>query len=374
MESVIHLLSELVAIPSMNPMGRTKIGDEYSEKAIAEHIAQLLKAHAIDTQVIEVLPGRPNVIGRIDVKAPQTLLLEAHLDTVHADAMSIAPFDPVIRDGKLFGRGACDTKGAIAALLQAVIDVLAINGQFKYNLVLLFVCDEEYRFSGAMAACDQLQADFGIVGEPTQLSIVRAHKGVTRWKIHTTGIAAHSAYPERGSNAIYAMANVVKRIEEYAQRLHMRRPHPLLGSPTISVGVIEGGEAVNIVPDRCSIEIDRRTVPGETTGDVFEAALAGLQGLPDWHADLPYLSVAGMELAEEAGIVRLLSEPIRRVTGSVSLETAHYATDAGFYNNFGIPSVVFGPGNIAQAHTTDEHISLDQVEQAKEIIKGLITV
>jgi acetylornithine deacetylase len=168
-----------------------------------------------------------------------------------------------------------------------VVDVLESGRKPRYNVVLLFVSDEEYLFSGAQHAVRSgLKADFGIVGEPTRLSIVRAHKGVTRWKAVSKGHAAHSAYPEQGRNAIYAMSKVVVRLEEYAARLAKRKQHPRLGSPTFSVGVIEGGQAVNVVPDRCWIEVDRRTLPGETTESVVEDARASLQGLPDWEFDL----------------------------------------------------------------------------------------
>jgi acetylornithine deacetylase len=373
MEPVVKLLADLVAIPSMNPMGRTRSGREYSEQTLAEFLAGFLKKSGIDVQLQQVAPGRPNVLAYVDARASKTILLEAHLDTVHADNMAVEPFDPVIRDEKLYGRGSCDTKGSMACFLQAVLNVLA-RGSLKQNVVLLFVSDEEYRFTGAKyAAAQGLKADAGIAGEPTQLRIVRAHKGVTRWKAATRGVAAHSAYPERGKNAIYTMARLISRLEEYAATLLQQSPHAGLGTPTLSIGVVEGGQAVNVVPDQCWIEIDRRSLPGETAGSILDPIRSLLHDLPDWEFQEPYLSVAGMDVPENAAVVQKLSASVKEVLGESIIESAQYATDAGIYAAAGIPTVVFGPGNIAQAHTDSEYIELKQLQQAVHIVERFLT-
>jgi acetylornithine deacetylase/succinyl-diaminopimelate desuccinylase family protein len=374
MDPVVSLLSDLVAIPSMNPMGRGRTGPEYSEQSIADFVRAFLTKNAIDSEMQQVLPGRPNILGHVDANASQTLLLEAHLDTVHADSMTIEPFTPVVRNGQLFGRGSCDTKGSMAAFLQAVIHVLKTPGRLRYNILLLFVSDEEYRFMGAQHAVKKgLKADFGIAGEPTQLKIVRSHKGVTRWKMVTKGVAAHSAYPERGRNAIYAMSNIINRLDKYAAELYAGPRHPVLGAPSLSVGVIEGGQAVNVVPDRCSIEVDRRTLPDETMQSVIGPIQTLLRDLPDWEMKEPHLSIAGMEVAENAPALKALARSIKAVQGDVTVEGAQYATDAGIYNAVGIPTVVFGPGDINQAHTESEFIDLHQLDQAVAIIERLLT-
>ena len=374
MDSVVSLLSDLVAIPSMNPMGRGRTGAEYTEQALAEFVYAFLTRNGIDSELQQGLPGRPNVLGHIDANASQTIMLEAHLDTVHADSMTIEPFTPVVRNGQLFGRGSCDTKGSMAAFLQAVIQAKKTPERLRYNILLLFVSDEEYRFTGAQHAVKKgLKADFGIAGEPTQLKIVRSHKGVTRWKMVTKGIAAHSAYPERGKNAIYAMSKIINRLDKYAAELYSGPRHPLLGAPSLSVGVIEGGQAVNVVPDRCSIEVDRRTLPDETMQSVVGPIQALLQDLPDWDMKEPHLSVAGMEVSEHAPALEALAGSIEAVQGDVTVEGAQYATDAGIYNAVGIPTVVFGPGDIAQAHTESEFIDLHQLNQAVVIIERLLT-
>lgn len=371
MDPVTTLLSDLVAIPSMNPMGRSVEGDGYSEGALADFVSDYLRKSSVDVEVYEVSAGRPNVEGYVDAGSKETLLLEAHLDTVHADEMSIDPFKPVVRDGKLYGRGACDTKGSIAAFVHAVRSLLDDNKRLTRNIRFLFVSDEEYRFSGAGAAVQRgLQASFGIAGEPTNCSIIRAHKGVTRWRMTAKGIAAHSAYPERGRNAIYRMAEVIRRMEEYANELVRQKAHPILGTATLSVGVIEGGQAVNVVPDFCWVEVDRRSLPGETTDSVLLPVKQRLSDFADVEISAPHIAVEGMEVSETAPVVRLLSAAIG---ANAIVSTAPYATDAGIYNRAGIPTVVFGPGDIAQAHTDSEWIGMDQLNQAVHIIQKLVT-
>jgi succinyl-diaminopimelate desuccinylase len=372
-DPVVQLLAGLVRIPSVNPMGRGVSGAEFGEAPLARHVVSLLERHGIDARLTDVTPGRPNVLATVDAGARETIMLEAHLDTVHADGMSVDPFGAEIRDGKLYGRGSCDTKGSLAAFLQAMIEVVKGPAPLRYNIVFLATADEEYQFTGARHAMRSgLKADFGIAGEPTSLKIIRAHKGVVRWKLCTTGTAAHAAYPSRGENAIYRMGHVLTRLEAYARGLSAGPAHPLLGTPSLSVGVIEGGQAVNIVPDRCRIEIDRRTLPHEDPEAVVAGAAACLQGIEGWELLPPHLVAGGMEVPENAPVVRELSGAIRAAVGPVIVEGAYYATDAGTFNAGGIPTVVFGPGDIALAHTATEHIPLAEVRQATDIIRTLL--
>jgi len=372
-DPLVRLLADLVAIPSVNPMGRSVAGAGYTESAIADFVLSRLKRHGLDVRVDEVAPGRPNVTALLDAGARQTMLLEAHLDTVHTGTMTVPPFDPVVRGGRLYGRGSCDTKGSLAAFMHALCSLADRKRKPRWNVLLLAAVDEEYGFTGSsFAVAHGLKAEFGIVGEPTCCAIVRAHKGVTRWRAVTRGVAAHSAYPERGENAIFAMGAVLSRLEQYAGALRRVAPHNLLGAPSLSAGVIEGGEAVNIVPARCTVELDRRTLPGESTDRVLEGARKALDGLGGWSFDEPHLSVAGMEVSEEAPAVRLLAGAITAAGGDVRVEGAQYATDAGVLNAGGIPSVVFGPGDIAQAHTSEEWIDLGSLALAASAIRQLI--
>ncbi len=368
------LLADLVAIPSMNPMGRSLTGAQYSEKAVATYVAEYLRRSSVDVLIDEVEPGRPNVVGRIDVGAPTTVMLEAHLDTVHADAMDFPAFTPEVRGGKLYGRGSCDTKGSLAAFLWAATSLLSKPRSFRYNVILAAVVDEEYRFHGARRLVEQgVKAGWAIVGEPTQLRIVRAHMGVTRWRIVTRGKAAHSAYPEMGENAIYTMAQVLQRLECHADNLRESAPHPILGPPSLSVGVIEGGQTVNTVPQSCWIDVDRRTLPGETSGSIVAQVRCLLAEVSGAVLEPPYLEVGGMEVGETAPVVCHLADAIRREGIDAMIEGARSATDAGIYQSAGIPAVVFGPGDIAQAHTAAEYLDLAQLESAVAIIRHLLT-
>jgi acetylornithine deacetylase/succinyl-diaminopimelate desuccinylase family protein len=369
MEPLVQLLAEMVSIPSMNPMGRPRSGTDYTEQRLAEFVAEYLRRAGLDVQLQEVAPNRPNVLATMFRGARTTMLLEAHLDTVHADNMAIPPFTPEIRNDALYGRGSCDTKGSLAACMFAAAALAQQGKKLRHNLILAAAADEEYRFSGARHLVNAgLRADFGIVGEPTQLHIVRAHKGVMRWRTRARGLAAHSAYPERGENAIYRMAHALIRLEEYARTLPGAVIHPLLGSATLSVGVIEGGEAVNIVPESCTIEVDRRILPGETPQDVLEPVRLLLEDLEGVTLEEPHIVAPGMEVPAESPLITMLASAIRAVTGDAVVETANYATDAGVYSGAGIPSVVFGPGDISFAHTAVENIPLAQLRQAADII------
>ena len=374
MEPVIRLLADLVRIPSMNPMGRARSGEEYAEESLALFVAGYLQRRGISAELQEVSPHRLNVVAHVDASAERTVLLEAHLDTVHADGMAFPPFEANIVNGRLQGRGACDTKGSLAVFMDALCSLVAEGTKLRYNVLLAAVADEEYQFTGAQTAVARgLCADFGVCGEPTRLHIIRAHKGVTRWRIRTSGRAAHSAYPERGKNAIYTMGHVLTALEQHARELTQRHPHAVLGAPTMSVGVIEGGQAVNIVPENCWIEIDRRTLPGERREDILGDVRSALKDIGDWSMDAPHLEAAGMEVPEAGEDVNRLRTAIASSVGAAVVESAQYATDAGMYCAAGIPCVVFGPGDIADAHTDAESIDLKELLTAREIIRRFLT-
>jgi acetylornithine deacetylase len=231
--------------------------------------------------------------------------------------------------------------------------------------------DEEHTALGVHRLAQTLKADMAVVAEPTQLQIVHAHKGICRWHLTTLGRSFHSSAPEQGVNAIYRMGRILGAIEKYAEKLRASRSDPLLGPPTISVGRIEGGTSVNTVPDRCRIEIDRRILPGEQPLETPGQLIAFLR---EEGIDLPFecsepwahkdaLSPKG---AEE--LTARLGSAIDAVTGSHRVMAVPYGTDASALAEAGIPSVVFGPGDIAKAHTCDESVDLAEVERASEIL------
>src|SRR3954470_23279619 len=260
-----RLLQDLVRLPSVNPMGRAVTGDVYFEHRVTAYLERFFIDLGAPYQRTPVAPLRDNIVARFESPgAATTLLFEVHQDTVPVDGMTIDPFAGEVRDGKLYGRGACDVKGGMTAMLAAFARLVREKPAGAANVLLACTVDEEHTFLGVQELMKEgVRADFAVVAEPTRLQIVDAHKGVVRWKVRTEGRACHSSRPDQGVNAIYRMGHVLPVIERYADRLMKSAPHARLGPPTLSIGRIDGGVSVNTVPDACVIEIDRRLLPGE---------------------------------------------------------------------------------------------------------------
>ncbi|HEU5122994.1 MAG TPA: M20/M25/M40 family metallo-hydrolase [Verrucomicrobiae bacterium] len=361
------LLKELIALPSVNPAFLPSDDPRAGEKNIAEFLASVAARSGLDIDFQKVLPNRSNLIVRLApcAKPKKTILLAPHLDTVGAEASG---FNPVRKGTLLHGRGACDTKGSIAAMLLALCDLAKSKRRPRETeIVFAGLIDEENAQAGSRALANSgFKADLAIVGEPTRLQIVTAHKGSLWLRLETRGKAAHGARPELGKNAVHAMARVVDALEtDYAAELKTRR-HPLLGSGTINVGTIRGGTQPNIVPAHCSIRVDRRTLPGETESAVRREILEFLKqrGLKPSFANEKVAPCLPMETDWRNPLVRqfLRSNGQRKPVG------VDYFCDAAVLAEAGIPSVVFGPGDIAQAHTADEWISLASVERAQRML------
>jgi acetylornithine deacetylase len=392
-------LSELVAIPSVNPMGRATSGPEFFEHRLTDYLESLFSRLAIPAQRQPVAPLRDNIIARLDGEVPPErggpiLLFEVHQDTVPVDGMTIEPWTPVVRDGRIYGRGACDVKGGMAAMLAAVARLAHERPKNRPTIVLACTVNEEHGFTGASALCrlwqrDGLAAvspalfprppDAAIVAEPTRLDVVVAHKGVVRWRCHAHGRAAHSSRPEAGDNAIYRMARIVSALERYHREVLARAPtHPLCGRPTLSVGTISGGISVNTVPDLATIEIDRRLVPGEAPETAYRQVIDYLASTTDDPTatrpithERPFIQNFGLPDAANRDLAERLSAAAKSVSGKSSQIGVPFGTDAAAIARAGVPSVVFGPGSIEQAHTSDEWVSLAEVEQAAEILYRL---
>ncbi len=374
MESVIRLLRELIAIPSVNPC----FDDGTGEVALADFLETYARNAGLEVQRQPVLEGRDNLLIRVQGRGSETILLEAHMDTVTAKGMTIPPFDPQLRDDKVFGRGACDTKASLAAMLQAMVEV-ARQGSPPKTVWLAAVVDEENAFQGVQhLLASGFRADYGIVGEPTELQLVIAHKGTVRGTIATRGVGAHSSQPEQGVNAILNMAKVLISLERYDTELRVR-PHPLVGSPTLTVTVISGGRGLNLVPDFCQIGIDRRTLPDEDPLTAWDEVRQFLQSQPEL-LDLtleiaqPTLEHWGMEVSADSLPVQQLKTACQKVGLTPQLKGVHYTTDASELVRCDIPAVVFGPGNIDQAHTAEEWVKIEQVVTAQKIFEALITI
>jgi acetylornithine deacetylase len=374
-----RLLRDLVALPSVNPMGRDLPPEIIYEHRVTAYLEDFFKGLGVAWERQKVAEQRENIIARFQNSgAKRTIAFEAHQDTVPIDQMTIEPFGARIEGDRLYGRGACDIKGGMAAMLVAFARVAREKPRAAANLTMACAVDEEFTFLGVLELMKRgLQADLAVVAEPTDLNIVNSHKGVMRWHLGTTGRSCHSSRPERGINALYRMGRVLTAIERYAAKLCAGKADPVLGPATMSVGRIEGGTSVNTVPDLCKIEIDRRLLPGE---DPHAAPGQLLEFLEQEGIDFPVISdppwmskgALGPELSGE--LVELLGRAIDSVKGQHKVEAVPYGTDASTIAEGGIPAVVFGPGDIARAHTCDEWVPLSEVEQASEILYQLACV
>ena len=368
-QEAIELLTDLVRTPSVSP----EIPGGTGEAAMAAKVAAYAESCGAEVVYQEALPGRPNVVGTLeaDPGAP-VLMLEAHMDTVALGAMTRGHEPWLDATGLLHGRGACDTKGSLAAMLLTLRRVSRESVR-PCTLVLAATVDEEAGSTGAdTLAASSVTADGAIVGEPTSLDIVRAHRGGRFWKISTAGISAHSSRPDLGDNAIYHMADVIRVLrEEFTRRLVGRR-HPLCGDSTFSAGRIRAGTSFNVVPDHCELIFDRRFLPTERLEDV-DAELDEVLGIarerfPGLQVEaVPEVVAGSLDTPEDAGVVRALIAACEAVTGRAAIAGAPYGSDAASLAAVGIPSVLCGPGDIAVAHSQDEWVPIAEVVQASEV-------
>lgn len=374
MATVIDTLADMVRINSVNPA----YGDGGTEENLAPLVRQFFASRGIETFDQEVFPGRFNVVARLPGKTSRKLVLEAHMDTVSIKGMSIPPFDPTIRDGRMYGRGAVDDKAGLAAMMHAVASLKEDGIIPECEVWLAAVVDEEYSFRGVVKLCEGLKAEAAIVAEPTDLRAVIASKGVLRWRIITRGKAAHSSKPHLGNNAISHMSRLVLALEQENERLAATR-HPLLGPATISVGVIRGGVQVNFVPDQCSIEIDRRLLPGESAGSVLQhyqqlidTLRAQHPGFDAFMEDPPLLVDEALDTPADAGVVQIAQQVLAASGLNADVLGVPFGSDASKLSRIGIPTIVFGPGSIDQAHAADEYVELEPVKAAQQFYRDFI--
>jgi acetylornithine deacetylase len=368
MSHTATLLCELIALPSVNPAFLPPGDARAGEGSVSDFLAVTAARAGLEIEFQKVLPGRVNLIARLrpQGRITQTILLAPHMDTVPATENQ---FVPRKQGDRLYGRGACDTKGSAAAMLSAVA-TLARSKERPSATEIIFagLVDEESAQAGSRAlARSQLKADLAIVGEPTSNQIVTAHKGNIWLQLETRGKSAHGSRPELGRNAVHEMARIVDALEtDYADLLRKRRRHPLLGHATVNVGTIRGGTQPNIVPDSCVITVDRRTLPGETERGV-KREIETLLARKKLRATFSMARAEPCFPMETAAKIPLVQQFLRSA-GQRKPVGVHYFCDAAILAEGGIPSVVFGPGDIAQAHTADEWISLRSLERATEML------
>jgi acetylornithine deacetylase len=367
MTPVLETLAGLVRINSINPAyegGRPESG-------VAALIGQFFSERGIETWQQEVLAGRPNLIARLPGReASRRIVFEAHTDTASVAGMSIPPFEPELRGGLLYGRGACDTKAGLAAMMHALASLARERRVPPCEVWVVAAADEEYSYRGVLKLCEGLTAAAGVVSEPTSLRLVTAHKGCVRFQVHTRGRAAHSSKPQLGVNAIAAMARAVLAIEKDAESL-AGLSHPLLDHPTCNIGLIRGGTQVNIVPDSCSIDIDYRLLPCQRIPDVLEHYDRLLASVPDVQVrrGSVMLESVALETPADSPAAVVAAQVLRDMGLEAAPAGVPYGSDASKLSRAGVPSIVLGPGSIDRAHAAVEYVECEQVEQAFEFYR-----
>ncbi len=400
------LLRQLVRIPSVNPDFTTD--GSGGEGQLTDFLQNLLDELGWRWLRQTVHPGRDNLIALCPGKnlgpgkSPEATLWEVHQDTVGVAGMTIDPFCGEESEGRIWGRGACDIKGGMAAMLTALSRAQAEPAGQQSTILLALTINEESGFTGADALCrfwsdeperqvrpeevqgplslaelQNLRPRQAVIAEPTELDVVVAHKGASRWHCHTRGQAAHTSQPELGCNAIYAMAEVQLAIEAYHEEALARgKPHSLCGRPTVCASTIHGGSGVNVVPDHAVIAIDRRLLPGESPRQAYTDLVAFVEsrveraGITIEH-EQPWIECLGLDDCDNRAWAGQIAAVVHAMDLPCELVGVPYGTDASVFAAAGIPSVVFGPGSIDQAHTKDEWLEIDQLSRATEILHRL---
>ena len=362
---MIDILRDLIAINSINP---SLVPGGAGEGDIARYIAVKLRAMGIDAVIEEGAPGRPNVIGVIEGASPgRSLMLCGHSDTVGVEGMS-APFDPVERDGRMYGRGAQDMKGGVAAILGAA-KLLVEKPPRSGKVIIAIVADEEYMSIGAESLVKTWSADAAVITEPTDLTIGIGHKGFEWVEVITEGVAAHGSRADDGVDAIVHMGRVLARLEQL-DRSFATHPHPLLGRASLHASLIRGGRELSTYPDRCTLDVERRTVegePAEVSLREIETILESLRA-----EDSKFRASARCTFTRSPYVTprdHPLPRMLQRITGNETAAMSFW-TDAAILGAAGIPTVVFGPGG-AGLHGVDEYVRVDDVIECRDALVRL---
>lgn len=375
LQDIVLLLQSMVQIPSVNPAA---CDNPMSEKRLLEHNQNIAQAMGFQTRHLPIKDRAGNLLITHRVNdSNDWLMFESHVDTVATQGMSIDPFAGEVREGKIFGRGSCDTKGTGAAMLWAMHQYQQQEIQ-PNNVALLFAMDEEFGMTGIRSFVQRhlptlnMNLQGVIVGEPTMCKPITTHNGCLRLVIKTKGKAAHSSTPDLGHSAISDMARVIDLLEKkYIPNLNAS--YPMTGKAQASINMISGGTQINIIPDHCEIQMDRRLVPGEEPKQVFRDVHELLSGLSDidWQLDSSFLAPP-LSASEDSQLI----ESVQKVLKSMGLPSeplgVPYATDAGDLEAGGIPTLVLGPGDIAQAHTHDEWLALEQLDLGMQVYLNLM--
>jgi acetylornithine deacetylase len=371
-DPAVTLLRDLVAIDSVNP---SLSSGARGEAEIARRIAHELEAIGLRVEVTDAAPGRPNVVGVLDGRAPgRSLMFCGHTDTVGVSGMS-RPFIPEIRDGRLFGRGAQDMKGGVAAMIGAVRRLAESGGLAQGQVIVAAVVDEEHASIGAEVLVTKWRADAAVVTEPTGLDVAVAHKGFQWIALETRGRAAHGSRPGDGRDAILRMGRVLTRLESLDRRLQQGPLHPLLGTASLHASLIEGGHELSSYPARATLQYERRTLPNESSDVARAEAEAILTELkredPEFEGEARLvLGRDAYEIDAGSRLPSLLADAAKAAGCAASVAGMTFWTDAAILGAAGTPSVLFGPGG-AGLHSTEEYVMVDDVCRCRDALVAL---
>jgi acetylornithine deacetylase len=371
----VALTRTLVAIDSRNP---SLVGDGPGESACAQVLAQTLERWGFRVELQDLGASRSNVIARIGRSGAPTLLFNGHLDTVGVEGMIHAPWDAEVRDGRIYGRGSSDMKAGVSAMCAAALRVADAN--IDGEVIVAAVADEEYESIGTRALIDSgVRADAAIVTEPTRLAICPAHRGFAWLELIVHGRAAHGSRYDIGIDAVTLAALVLAELEEYQRNVLAKRMHPLLGRPSFHASIISGGLGLSTYPDRCSVQIERRTIPGESAADFAREVEEACERVrartrrPLRAEIVPGFAQAPNEVAVEDRVVRTLARSLERAGERTPIEGLPCWTDAALLTAAGIPAICFGPGDIGLAHSAEEYVDMGEIERATGVLAGFVS-
>ena len=369
----VALARALIKIDSRNP---TLVPDAPGERACAQALASVLDDWGFDVELQERIPGRPNVIARIGPRGASALILNGHLDVVGVEGMTHDPFSADVRDNRIYGRGSADMKGGIAAMCVAALEAAADSA--RRQIVIAAVTDEEYESLGMRALIESgIRAEAAIITEPTRLAICPAHRGFVWMDVTFRGRAAHGSRYDIGVDAITHAGLVLAELDKLERTRESGKRHPLLGRGSLHASTIHGGVGMSTYPEECVLSIERRTLPGETADTAMkeiEAACAAVRARdPRFDARITQItSQLPSDVSTDAPIVRSLENALENEGIPVSIEGMPAWTDAALLNAAGIPTICFGPGDIALAHAAEEFVPISEIEGATRVLSRVV--
>jgi len=370
-----ELTAKLVTIDSRNP---TLVPDAPGEHQAAFFLADLLSNWGFDVSKQEVVDGRFNVVARAGraSSGARSLMLNGHLDIVGVDGMTHPPFDPRIVDGRLYGRGSADMKSGIAAMCVAARDAVALG--ISGEVIIALVIDEEYESLGTRALiASGIRADAAVITEPTGLALCPVHRGFVWLRLDVHGRAAHGSRYDIGIDAITNAALVIAELDRFQRESLHKATHPLLGRGSLHMSLISGGSGLSTYPELCTLELERRTLPGEseqTCIDEVSAAIARVrESHPDLQVDVSLTTSQGpSDVATDEPVMLAMSNALRQEQLPTPIEGLSAWTDAALLNAAGVPAICFGPGDIALAHSATEFVPITEIDAATRVLRRFV--